>query len=191
MRSFYTLLLVVLILPLTSYQTIAASAENKQQEAPAGWVQASQSSNDIFSLIEYVPEGETYQKWSEMISLIQFNSGGKELIPDFIKRTIITLERDCNTEIRQESRLFVIQEKRSGVLMEAACDDMKSTNKTTGALVYKNELMRTFYAENPNGLFIFQYAWHHNENSAKNQLDNQLQKEFFEDILKNVATRFY
>ncbi|MCW8914375.1 MAG: hypothetical protein OQK24_00820 [Magnetovibrio sp.] len=170
--------------------SIAQAAEQVSIKVPAGWIKAYEAENKTSTIREYIKKGETLKNWSEMITLVQTKSKNKQVFQQLVNIAPRVIGKRCQKKAVSDARTFDKNLKELALVVEIACDHVNTKNTPPGVVAYKKEMLRTFTAISPTGIYSLQLAWHDNKKSAEAKLRNGQNKSLFKTLIKSALKSY-
>lgn len=119
---------------------------------PDNWVKGFEDKNNLGSLLEFVPKGQTVQKWENMITIQNFTRLGR-FGPEVFLKNLLTTSRDTCEDYRGD--LYTPEKPKQQKYPTAMAMQFCTKYSKTG----KGEITLFKAIQTPNGLMVIQRAW--------------------------------
>jgi len=184
------LVLIAVLLQGLLVPSVTWSAEQKSITVPDGWVETFRQANEGMSMVEYVPDGQNFKNWSEMMTVVRTRARNSKIVRSLLQIPIAAIAKRCRADPLVRSRYRDQQDRQQGIIAEVACDDVDTSNTPPGVVAFRKELLRVYAGEVGSGVLSLQLAWHDAELSARSKFGDTTHQAFFEARILDARKQF-
>jgi len=141
--------------------TEAARNEQLFVGVPDGWQKIYENDGPEASTTEFVPTGETVEKWSEMITLQRYN-GILLDIPSYLQQVVDRFTDGC-VQARHDGPRTATEGAYPAAVVYVECRGPDPKKAVPGVLLKSIEFVAIKAIQGQDALYVVQRAWHGND----------------------------
>jgi hypothetical protein len=158
--------LAALIGLLACISVLPASGQEPRDEqlfvgVPDGWEKIYEAAEQEGSITEYVPKGETTEKWTEMVTLQRYNAVLLD-IPSYLEQVIQRFTEGCVVG-RHDGPRRAVESAYPAAVAFIECRGPDPAKATPGVLLKSIEFVAIKAIQGRDALYVVQRAWHGND----------------------------
>lgn len=157
--------LIGLVVCLIARVGLATADETRNEQlfvgVPDGWEKIYENATPEATTTEYVPQGETVEKWSEMITLQRYN-GILLDIPSYLQQVSDRFTEGC-VQARHDGPRRVTESAYPAAVVYVECRGPDPAKAIPGVLLKSIEFVAIKAIQGQDALYVVQRAWHGND----------------------------